>query len=104
MKRRALALVLLLLFVSSAAAPFDSRARQQTDAAKAAKPEAPAARTLYRIALELDLEARAYTGLERVRWVNRADAPTTVLYFHLYPNLRAEDERPGAPPAEAANA
>src|SRR5215210_266109 len=56
----------------------------------------PPPRALYRITLDLDFDARTYAGRERVRWVNRDDRPTSVVYFHLYPNLRAEDERPGA--------
>lgn len=56
----------------------------------------PPPRTLYRITLELDFDARTYSGRERVRWVNRDDRPASVIYFHLYPNLRADDERPGA--------
>ena len=88
---------MLSLAALFASASHGSRARQ-ADAAKQAKGEATA-RTLYRINLELDFEARAYAGRERVRWVNRDDKATSVLYFHLYPNLRAEDERPGAPPA-----
>ena len=58
-------------------------------------------RTLYRISLELDFDARTFQGRERVRWVNRDDRPAAVVYFHLYPNLRAEDERPGAQNSQA---
>jgi hypothetical protein len=51
----------------------------------------------YRIQLALDYENRTYTGIERVRWVNRGDHPTSTLYFHLYPNVRM----PGyVPPTE----
>src|SRR6185369_3972329 len=32
-----------------------------------------------------------YTGTERVRWINRGEKPTSVIYFHLYPNLRTGD-------------
>ncbi|HEX8286138.1 MAG TPA: M1 family aminopeptidase [Pyrinomonadaceae bacterium] len=92
-----------LALLCASAAPNGSRARQ-ADAAKQAKGEASAARTLYRINVELDFEARAYSGRARVRWVNRDDRATSVLYFHLYPNLRAEDERPGAPAAADSSA
>jgi hypothetical protein len=61
-------------------------------------------RTLYRIQLELDFDARTYAGRERVRWVNRDDRAASVVYFHLYPNLRAEDERPGNGDAQADSA
>ena len=87
--------LLSLAVLCVSAASHGARARQ-TETAKQAKGEA---RTLYRVSLELDFEARSYAGRERVRWVNRDDRATSVLYFHLYPNLRAEDERPGAPPA-----
>jgi hypothetical protein len=89
--------LLSLAFLCVSAASSGARARQ-TGASKEAKPDADT-RTLYRINLELDFEARTYAGRERVRWVNRDDKATSVLYFHLYPNLRAEDERPSAPPA-----
>jgi hypothetical protein len=97
-----LLIMLLLVVLSAGAAPFDSRARQ-TDSAQRAKGET-GARTLYRIALNLDFDARGYTGSERVRWVNRDDEATSAVYFHLYPNLRAEDERAGAqtPPDTSA--
>jgi hypothetical protein len=72
----------------------------QDDANRPPKKEPPP-RTLYRISFELDFDARTYTGRERVRWVNRDDRPASVVYFHLYPNLRADDERPGTQGAQA---
>jgi len=48
----------------------------------------PAPRHSYKIDLRLDFDKLAYTGTERVTWVNRGEKPTSVLYFHLYPNLR----------------
>ncbi len=84
------------------AASHGARARQ-AETSKQSKPETPA-RTLYRISLDLDFEARVYAGRERLRWVNRDGKATSVIYFHLYPNLRAEDERPGAPPAPDSSA
>jgi hypothetical protein len=54
----------------------------------------------YQIQLALDYENRTYTGIERVRWVNRGDHPTSTLYFHLYPNVRM----PGyVPPTEKSS-
>ncbi|MGI8838587.1 MAG: M1 family aminopeptidase [Pyrinomonadaceae bacterium] len=51
----------------------------------------------YQIQLKLDFDARAYTGSENVRWVNRANHSVSVIYFHLYSNLRAPDNtRPSA--------
>src|SRR5689334_21184405 len=74
---------------------------RQAGANKPSKGEPPP-RTLYRINFELDFDARTYAGRERVRWVNRDDRPASVVYFHLYPNLRAEGERPGTQDAQAA--
>jgi hypothetical protein len=88
------AFVLLSLALLCSALISDAPARQN-DPSRQSKNEPPP-RTLYRIALELDFDARTYAGRERVRWVNRDDRPASVVYFHLYPNLRAEDERAGA--------
>ena len=49
----------------------------------------PAARTSYAINLALDFDARTYTGTERVTWVNHDNRPASVIYFHLYSNMRA---------------
>ena len=50
----------------------------------------PAARrTLYQINFALDFDARSFTATERVRWVNDDDRPASVVYFHLYANLRS---------------
>jgi hypothetical protein len=62
-----------------------------------------AARTSYQINLALDFDARKYTGTERVRWTNQDDRPTSVLYFHLYPNLRSDVQR-SAPPTMSSSA
>src|SRR5882724_2899497 len=45
-------------------------------------------RIRYQIHLALDSENRTYTGIERVRWINRGEHPTSTLYFHLYSNVR----------------
>src|SRR5437870_10930300 len=58
-------------------------------------------RIRYQIHLALDFDNRAYTGTERVRWINRGGHSTSTLYFHLYPNLRV----PGyVPPQETTGA
>lgn len=44
----------------------------------------------YKIDLKIDFDKRSYTGSERVRWVNRGEKASSVLYFHLYPNLRSD--------------
>ncbi len=45
-------------------------------------------RSRYDINLKLDFDERTYSGREQVRWVNRGDRTTAVLYLHLYSNLR----------------
>lgn len=44
----------------------------------------------YEIDLELDFDNRSYKGVERLFWVNRTDRSISVLYFHLYSNLRTD--------------
>jgi hypothetical protein len=51
--------------------------------------EARQERARYDIHLALDFDARSYTGTERVRWVNEDNRPASVLYFHLYSNMRS---------------
>ena len=46
----------------------------------------------YKIDLKIDFDKLSYTGIERVRWVNRGEKPSNVLYFHLYPNLRTGEQ------------
>ncbi len=60
----------------------------QTPAAEESEP----ARDTYSINLKLDFDERTFTGTENVRWVNRGERPASVLYFHLYPNMRASIE------------
>ncbi len=55
-----------------------------------AESPAPVERTRYQINLKLDFENRSYKGVERVRWINRSERSISVLYFHLYSNLRTE--------------
>ena len=55
-------------------------------------PEKTSERYQYKIDLKLDFDALSYSGSERIRWVNRGDKSTSVLYFHLYPNLRTNDQ------------
>ena len=60
-------------------------------------------RTLYQINFALDFDARSFTATERVRWVNRDHRPASIIYFHLYANLRSSNNndanRAVAPPA-----
>src|SRR5215212_8860324 len=56
-------------------------------------PPQPAERHFYKIDLKIDFDQLTYTGVERVRWVNRGEKPTSIIYFHLYPNLRVGDQQ-----------
>src|SRR5688500_8219314 len=49
-----------------------------------------APRDRYQIQLKIDFDALSYNGSERVRWINRGNDAASVLYFHLYSNLRPE--------------
>jgi hypothetical protein len=59
----------------------------------------PAERHSYNITFQLDFDHLSYTGAERVRWINHGEKPTNALYFHLYPNLRVNEQ----PSAAATN-
>ena len=91
-----LSLAALLCFAWLWPAPAAGGARQQP-----AAPGETAERTLYRISLRLDFDARSFAGTQTVRWVNRDDRPASVLYFHLYPNLRPVEEGRAADAAPA---
>ena len=54
-------------------------------------PPKPAEKHSYKIELKIDFDRLTYTGVERVRWVNRGEKPSSVIYFHLYPNLRTAE-------------
>src|SRR5947207_9364991 len=90
MRPRLVASVLLAV-VCAAPAFVNSRAQQVSPSKR--QSDARAERDRYKISLNLDFDARTYTGTERVRWTNRDGNAASALYFHLYPNLRAEDER-----------
>ena len=60
-----------------------------------------AQRTLYEIDLTIDFDARSYSGWEKVRWVNRSERPISVLYFHLYSNLRVTRQSAPIPVPDA---
>jgi hypothetical protein len=87
------------VFVTASAQP---RATQPPPTQK--NGETKKERTRYRIDLKLDFDARSFAGTERVRWVNRADRPASVVYFHLYANVRggaSETPRAAATPDAA---
>ena len=50
----------------------------------------PISRSRYDIQLKIDFDGLTYSGTEKITWVNRNPQPTSVLYFHLYSNLRPE--------------
>src|ERR1041385_8948878 len=55
----------------------------------------------YKIDLKIDFDNLTYTGTERVRWINRGEKPTSIIYFHLYPNLRVGDQSFSTTPTSA---
>lgn len=61
-------------------------AQAQPKAASASVP----AHSRYEIDLQLDFDNRSFKGVERLLWVNRTDRSISVLYFHLYSNLRTD--------------
>ena len=85
-------LFFLLLLAGAAPGPASpsSVARIRTDV--------EGERHRYQIQLKLDFDALSYTGSERVRWVNRGNDAATVLYFHLYSNLRPDSSPSSADP------
>jgi hypothetical protein len=94
----AASLCVLFLTLNSTGATGSAAASQN----QAKTPDTPEERYKYKIDLNLDFDALAYTGLERVRWINRGDKSSSVLYFHLYPNLRT-NEQPQYGALNAAN-
>ncbi|HEX8746486.1 MAG TPA: M1 family metallopeptidase [Pyrinomonadaceae bacterium] len=77
--------------------------RSVTMAQEAARSSNAPERTRYSITLDLNVAARTYTGTERLRWINSSDRSTNVLYFHLYPNMRAAVQRAAQPSGPAAS-
>ena len=61
-----------------------------------------AERHFYKIDIKIDFDKLTYTGVQRVRWVNRGEKPSSIVFFHLYPNLRSGDQ-PSSPNAPAAD-
>jgi Peptidase family M1 domain len=53
----------------------------------------PAERHFYKLELKIDFDRLTYSGVERVRWINHGEKPTSIVYFHLYPNLRVSDQQ-----------
>ena len=80
-------LYVLLLFPAAA-----SSVLVVAQTAQQATPKAQVERSKYKLHLKLDFDSRAYSGSQRVRWVNRGDRSTNSLYFHLYSNLRFDKQ------------
>ncbi|HEY6121215.1 MAG TPA: M1 family aminopeptidase [Pyrinomonadaceae bacterium] len=57
----------------------------------------------YTIQLNVDFDALSYSGAERVRWINQGEKSSSVIYLHLYPNLRTADQQGAAAQAPGAN-
>jgi len=53
-------------------------------------------RHFYKIDLKIDFDKLTYTGVERIRWVNHGEKPSSIIFFHLYSNLRSGDQ-PSSP-------
>jgi hypothetical protein len=77
---------LLALAVITLVMATQVAAQTQEKVSNAVAPE----HSRYEIDLELDFDNRSYKGVERLFWVNRTDRSISVLYFHLYSNLRAD--------------
>src|SRR5882762_9203010 len=50
----------------------------------------------YKIEFALDIDARSFSGVETVHWINTDEHSTNVVLFHLYANLRSPLPRPAA--------
>jgi len=70
---------------------------QELNAQTSPQPE----RHFYKIDLKIDFDKLTYTGVERVRWVNRGEKPSSIIFFHLYPNLRTGDQPFNTPAADS---
>jgi hypothetical protein len=81
--------------VAASPAPAQNNASQPPIPAQQQQAKTPSQTesTRYQIKLNVDFDGRTYTGTERVRWVNRDNHAASVLYFHLYANLRAPLQR-----------
>lgn len=88
---RAIAIPSALIFAATfLVSPVSGKPPAKTSKTTQAKTE----RFRYKIDLKIDFEGLSYEGVERVRWINNNDKPTSVIYFHLYPNLRVGDQQP----------
>ncbi|HEY6231505.1 MAG TPA: M1 family aminopeptidase [Pyrinomonadaceae bacterium] len=49
--------------------------------------------------MKIDFDALSYSGSERVLWINNSEHAASVLYFHLYSNVRLDQEPTSIGPA-----
>ncbi|MDQ2936675.1 MAG: hypothetical protein M3R67_04125 [Acidobacteriota bacterium] len=98
---RLLGSAILLLIGGALVSAVTLKAQEQAPSKESAAKES--LRQRYQIQLKLDFDALSYSGSERVRWFNQGDHAISVLYFHLYSNLRPEQspDRASGSPAEA---
>jgi hypothetical protein len=90
-------LVLLLILVLIAASAFAGSGEQSKEPGRKNSPtKNESSRPGYQLNLTIDFEHGSYTGSERLHWTNRGDRPTSVLFFHLYSNVRP-DLQPATP-------
>jgi hypothetical protein len=85
-------LILLAIIVASTVYAVEAQSTQTNK---------PAERNTYSIDFKIDFDLLSYEGSERVRWINRGEKATSVVYFHLYPNLRVNDPEAGVTATEA---
>lgn len=98
---------LLCLFIASIAHAQSPRVPAASPTSQESKLAAAPRPTRYQINFALDFDARTFSATERVRWTNRDTRPASVVYFHLYANLRSgtngngnnDANRAAAPPA-----
>ena len=81
LREKDLLLIWVAIFICCSAQALNAQTLQQT-------PDQHS----YKIDLKIDFERSTYTGTERVRWINRGEKPTSIIYFHLYPNLRTGEQ------------
>jgi hypothetical protein len=93
--RRASRALLALCLLAAASSVAEAQIDASQQGAASQTPAPAQTRTRYRINYQLDFDNRSYMGTQRVRWVNRDDRPTSVLYFHLYSNTRVPLPRSG---------
>ena len=92
------ATILILTLILGSVAQAGHRPRRSV-ASQNQSSQTEAKRPEYQINLELDFEHRSYKGSERLRWTNHGDHATSSLFFHLYANVRADQQ----PPVAATN-